>query len=123
MADSDSDPATDLIPLRPPVFEILLSLGERPLHGYGIIQTLRDPEGPDLRIDTGPLYRHLKRLLEEGLIEQSEEPPPGTPDDERRTAYYSLTPLGRAVVAAEASRLAGLLRETRRLGLLTERIP
>lgn len=93
------------------------------MHGYGIIQTLRDPEGPDLRIDTGPLYRHLKRLLEEGLIEQSEEPPPGTPDDERRTAYYSLTPLGRAVVAAEASRLAGLLRETRRLGLLTERIP
>lgn len=108
------------VPLRPPVFEILLALGEGARHGYGIIQALRDPEGANLRIETGPLYRHLKRLLEHGWIEPLDEPPPGTADDDRRTAYYALTPLGRAVVRAEASRLAGLVRETRRLGFLTE---
>lgn len=115
--------AAELVPLRPPVFEILLALGEGARHGYGILQVLRDPEGPGLHIETGPLYRHLKRLLDEGLVQQSEEPPFGTPDDERRTAYYTLTPLGRDVLRAEASRLAGLLRETRRLGFLTEGAP
>lgn len=113
--------ARGLLPLRPPVLEILLTLGEGPLHGYAIIQALRDPDGADLRVETGPLYRHLRRLLESGLVSQSEEPPPGTEDDERRKAYYALTPLGRAVVRAEGARLAGLVRKTRRLGLLPER--
>lgn len=122
-SDSMAERAEELIPLRPPVFEILLALGEGARHGYAILQALRDPGGPELRIETGPLYRHLKRLLEAGLVEQSDDPPPGTPDDERRTAYYALTPLGRAVVRAEAWRLAGLLRETERLGLLPERAP
>lgn len=120
--DDIADRAAALIPLRPPVFEILLTLGEEARHGYGIIQALRDPAGAGLRVETGPLYRHLKRLLEAGLIEESAEPPPGTADDERRTAYYGLTPLGRAVVAAEATRLAGLVRQTRRVGLLPERV-
>lgn len=112
--------ARELLPLRPPVLEILLSLGEGPLHGYAIIQALRDPEGPDLHVETGPLYRHLRRLLEDGLVSQSDEPPPGIEDDDRRKAYYALTPLGWAVVRAEGARLAGLVRETRRLGLLPE---
>jgi hypothetical protein len=55
-------------------------------------------------------------------VAQSEEPPAGTSADERRTAYYALTPLGRAVVQAEATRLAELVRQTRRLGLLPERV-
>lgn len=121
MTQRDAARAAELIPLRPPVFEILLALGGGARHGYGIIRALRDPAGAGLRIETGPLYRHLRRLLEAGLIEESADPPAGTPADERRTAYYGLTALGRAVVAAEAMRLAGLVRETRRLGLLAER--
>lgn len=112
--------ARERLPLRPPVLEILLTLGEGPLHGYAIIQALRDPDGPELHIETGPLYRHLRRLLEHGLVSQSEDPPPGTEDDDRRKAYYALTALGRAVVRAEGARLAGLVRETRRLGLMPE---
>lgn len=110
----------DSLPLRPPVFEILLALGEGPLHGYAIIQALRAPDGPGLEIQTGPLYRHLKRLLDDGLISESEDPPPGTEDDDRRKSYYALTPLGRAVVQAEGHRLSRLVRETRRLGFLPE---
>lgn len=120
MARSDrvADRAAELIPLKPSVFEILLILGEGRRHGYGIIQALRERGGAGARIETGPLYRHLKRLLELGLIDELDEPPSGTRDDERRTAYYALTALGRAVVRAEAARLAELVRETRRLGFL-----
>lgn len=120
MTDTLDQRAQELVPLRPPVLEILLTLGEGPLHGYAIIQALRDPDGANLRIETGPLYRHLRRLLESGLVSQSEEPPPGTEDDERRKAYYALTPLGETVVRLEGLRLAGLVRQTRRLGLLPE---
>jgi len=119
-ADTLDERARELLPLRPPVLEILLTLGEGPLHGYAIIQALRDPEGPELHVETGPLYRHLRRLLEDGLVSQSDEPPPGTEDDDRRKAYYALTPLGQAVVRAEGARLAGLVRKTRRLGLMPE---
>jgi DNA-binding PadR family transcriptional regulator len=112
--------AGKLVPLRPPVFEILLTLGHGALHGYAIIQALRDPDGPGLQIETGPLYRHLKRLLEDDLIAQSDDPPPGTDDDDRRKAYYSLTALGRAVVRAEAARLSALVRQTERLGFVSE---
>lgn len=118
MTDSLTKRAEELVPLRPPVFEILLTLGDGALHGYAIIQALRDPEGPGLAIETGPLYRHLKRLLDEGLITQSDDPPAGTPDDDRRKAYYSLTPLGRTVVRAEGERLSALVRRTERLGFL-----
>jgi DNA-binding PadR family transcriptional regulator len=117
---SDAEIA-DLLPLRSPVFEILLVLGEGRLHGYGIIQALRDRFGETVRVETGPLYRHLKRLLELGLIAEGEEPPPGTPDDQRRTAYYRLTARGRAALRAEAARLAALVTETRRLGFLPGR--
>lgn len=121
MANSTADRATQFIPLKAPVFEILLALGEGHRHGYGIIQAIRERTEGSRRIETGPLYRHLKRLLERRLIEELNEPPAGTPDDERRTSYYGLTPLGRAVLRAEAVRLSELVQETRRLGFLPAR--
>jgi DNA-binding PadR family transcriptional regulator len=121
MAGTVAERAAGFIPLKPPIFEILLALGEGRLHGYAIIQALRERAVGTLRLETGPLYRHLKKLLDVGLITESTQPPAGAPDDERRTAYYQLTPLGRAVVKAEATRLAELVRETRRLGFLPER--
>lgn len=120
MTETLDQQAQELLPLKSPVLEILLTLGEGPLHGYAIIQALRAADGANLRVETGPLYRHLRRLLERGLVSQSNDPPPGTGDDERRKAYYALTPLGEAVVRAEGNRMAGLVRRTRRLGLLPE---
>jgi DNA-binding PadR family transcriptional regulator len=122
--DAVTEHVAGLIPLKPVVFEILLALAEGRRHGYGIIQALRDRAhagGRGGRIETGPLYRHLRRLLESGLIAERDEPPSGTADDERRTAYYELTTLGRAVLRAEARRLSELVRETRRLGFLPGR--
>ena len=64
------------------------------------------------RLRPGSLYRALARLVQEDLVEESDERPAPDLDDERRR-YYRLTPLGEKAVAAEARRLAGLLRAAR----------
>ena len=55
-------------------------------------------------------------MLDAGMIEESDERPDPTLDDERRR-YYRLTGFGRQVAQAEAARLAQLVRaaEARRL--------
>jgi len=88
--------------LGPQVFQILLSLADRDLHGYAIIQDVRDRTGGRMRLTASTLYAALKRLLDQGLIEEL-DPPPGETDSRRR--YYRLTKAGRAVGRAEAARL------------------
>jgi len=102
------------LPLKPVVFHILLALAERPSHGYGIILAVRERSEGTVQLETGPLYRHLRKLLESGLVVETDERPER--DDERRGAYYAITPLGRDVLAAETERLAGLVTYSRKLG-------
>ena len=66
------------------------------------------------------LYASIRRLLENGLIEELAERPDPEHDDERRR-YYRLTTLGRAVATAEARRLERLLADARATGLLPRR--
>ena len=96
------------LPLTPAVFHVLLALGEGDRHGYGIIQDVAEATGGDVTLRTGTLYTILKRLLDERLIAESDARPHVDEDDERRR-YYALTPLGRAVVQAEARRLESLV--------------
>jgi DNA-binding PadR family transcriptional regulator len=103
-------PAQVFLPLSPTVFDILLALCDEERHGYGILREVTERGGPALR--PGTLYRALARLLEEGLIEESEARPAPDLDDERRR-YYRLTDLGREVARAEARRLATVLRSAR----------
>jgi DNA-binding PadR family transcriptional regulator len=70
-----------------------------------------------LRLSPSSLYASIRRLLRKELIEELAERPDPTHDDERRR-YYRLTPLGRAVAAAEARRLEQLLADARATGLL-----
>ena len=92
------------LPLTPAVFHVLLALSEGDRHGYGIIQDVAEATGGDVSLRTGTLYTILKRLLGERLIGEAAARPDAEEDDERRR-YYGLTPLGRAVVQAEARRL------------------
>jgi DNA-binding PadR family transcriptional regulator len=69
-----------------------------------------------MRLGTGTLYTAISRLLEQGLIEESDERPAEQDDDERRR-YYRLTAFGREVANAEARRLAALVRMARARGI------
>ena len=73
-----------------------------------------------LRLSPSTLYASIKRLLEQGLIEELEERPDPEHDDERRR-YYRLSPLGRRVAMAEARRLQRLVADARASGLLREK--
>ena len=102
----------DLLPLRPVVFQVLLSLAEGERHGYAIVQDIAERSAARMQLEPGNLYRSLKFMLDEGLIEESERRPIEGKDDERRR-YYRITRLGRQVALAEAARLEALAAEAR----------
>ena len=107
----------DFLPVKPVVLEVLLALADTAQHGYGILQEIRERSGGGVQLETGPLYRHLKRLLDDGLVIEVNEPE-GEPDGDERRRYYALTQLGRKVVALEGARLTALVERGRRLGVI-----
>ncbi len=105
------------LPLTPAVFHILLALADEERHGYGIMQEIAQRTGGKVVLGPGTLYGTIKRMLADGMIEESGERPDPEIDDERRR-YYRLTALGRRVAHEEALRLAQLVRISRRKHLL-----
>jgi DNA-binding PadR family transcriptional regulator len=97
------------LPLKTNWFHILLCLADQEQHGYGIMQEVLERTGGKVRLWPATLYGTLKRLIEEGLIEESDERPAAELDDARRR-YYGLTRLGRRVLDAESARLEDLVR-------------
>jgi DNA-binding PadR family transcriptional regulator len=104
--------AEALLPLRPVVFHVLLSLADGERHGYAIVQEIAERSSARLRIEPGNLYRSLKFMLDEGLIEESGRRPVPGQDDERRR-YYRITRFGRQVALAEATRLEAVAADAR----------
>ena len=100
------------LPLKPHWFHVLLSLADQEQHGYGIMQEVLDRTHGKVRLWPATLYGTLKRLIDEELIEESDERPAPELDDARRH-YYRLTNLGRRVLAAESERLEELVRVIR----------
>ena len=96
------------LPLRANWFHILLSLSGRELHGYGIMQEVLDRTDQKIRLWPATLYGTIRRLIEEGLIEESDERPAPEDDDERRR-YYRLTRDGQRLLEAECERLEQLV--------------
>jgi len=108
------------LPLHRDTFHILVSLADRDRHGYAVMQDVIERTNGKLRFSPSSLYASIRRLLEQGLIEELAERPDPNHDDERRR-YYCLTPLGRDVARAEARRLERLLGDARASGLLPRR--
>ena len=108
------------LPLKPHWFHVLLSLADQEQHGYGIMQEVLERTGGKVRIWPATLYGTLKRLIDEELIEESDERPAAEFDDARRR-YYQLTSLGRRVLAAESERLEDLVRVIRSKRRMAER--
>jgi len=108
-----------LLPLTPAVFHILLTLADGERHGYAIMQEVAGRTGGQVRLGPGTLYRSIKRMLEDGLIQESDQRHDPELDDERRI-YYRLTDFGQRAAAAEAGRLARLVGVARAKNLLPE---
>ena len=98
----------NLLPLSPAVFHILLALADGEKHGYGIMQEVAAITDNAVRMGPGTLYGTIKRMLEAGLITETDERPDPTLDDERRR-YYRLTAPGKRVAQAELARLERLV--------------
>lgn len=97
------------LPLTHLAFHLLLVLTDEPVHGYPLLQRIRERSHGLVNPGAGSFYSIIQKLADQGLIsEVDEDPGQGT----RRV--FSITPLGRAVLTAEADRLASLAAETRR---------
>ena len=104
--------------MSPHVFHILLSLADRPRHGYGILLDVEDRTGGGLVLGTGTLYSAIKRIRGWGWVEEVDAP--GADEDPRRR-YYGITREGRRVARAEARRLEALVRDARAKDVLPQR--
>jgi DNA-binding PadR family transcriptional regulator len=106
-----------LLPLPVAVFHILIALADRERHGYSIMQDVAARTESKVQLSAGTLYSSIRRMLEQGLIEELAESPDPSSTDERRR-YYRLTRFGRRVAAAEVERLNALVRQARETGLV-----
>jgi DNA-binding PadR family transcriptional regulator len=111
----------DLLPLPTAVFHILVALADRERHGYSIMQDVAARTDGKVRLSAGTLYSAVRRMLEQGLIEELRDSPDPQSDDERRR-YYGLTRFGREVATAEARRVHDLLAQARATGLIPRKL-
>lgn len=109
MAKRDEEALQRFLPLPLPSLHMLLALSEGERHGYALKREILHRTNGKLNLAAGALYGTISRMLDQGLIEESEERPDRHLDDERRR-YYRITPLGRRVVRAETVRLQELVR-------------
>jgi DNA-binding PadR family transcriptional regulator len=96
----------DYLPLTETSFLIVLSLVTEPKHGYAILKEVELLSDRRVKMATGTLYSALRRMLEEGWIEQVEDVDSG--QSARIRKFYKLTELGRRIFEAESTRLRKL---------------
>jgi DNA-binding PadR family transcriptional regulator len=106
-AATTPDPES-FLPVKPAVFHALVALGRGDRHGYALLKEIEQSSGGVVSLLPAALYRHLQRMLVDGLIEESPRRPARANDDERRR-YYRITTLGRRVAEGEIRRLEQVL--------------
>lgn len=99
VAKKDGEPA----PLTPAVLHILLALSTAERHGYGIMKQVEADSQGKVKMGPGTLYGSIGRMMEAGLIRESDRRADAEMDDGRRI-YYGLTGAGRAALGAELKR-------------------
>jgi PadR family transcriptional regulator PadR len=106
-------------PLQEPTFFILTALTGKALHGYGLIQAIRELSGQRITLSAGTLYPALDRLAQEGIIAVAREEVVGS----RLRRYYELTDAGAARLAEDVARLTeNVAKAGRGLGARNSRI-
>lgn len=100
-------------PLTPAVLHILIALSTQERHGYGIMKEVeRDSQGK-VKMGPGTLYGSISRMMEAGLIRESDKKIDPDLDDERRV-YYQIAGIGRAALAAELERYRDVVAVARK---------
>jgi DNA-binding PadR family transcriptional regulator len=112
--------ADSYLPLKTQWFHVLAALSEEDQHGYGIMQDILERTEGKVKLWPPILYGTIRRLLEEGLIQESPARPAAERDDPRRK-YYRITAVGRRVLRAECNRLELLIRSVEPKRLPRER--
>jgi DNA-binding PadR family transcriptional regulator len=93
------------LPLSEPVLLVLLSLSDRPRHGYSILKDVEQISRGRVVLSTGTLYGALHRLLAQAWIERY-----GQGDGSRDSRAYRLTSRGRQNLQWEIARMKDLAR-------------
>src|SRR3954452_19520816 len=78
---------------------ILKAVSLKPLHGYAVLERLRQISGEALEIPQGSLYPALYRLEHQDLIAAEW----GQSENNRKAKYYTLTAAGRKRLREETA--------------------
>ena len=87
------------LPMSETMFYILFSLKQE-LHGYGIMQRVKELTRGRITLGAGTVYSSLGKLESDGLIQ-------GIREEERRKIYI-ITPVGSQILHEESVRIAEL---------------
>ncbi len=99
-----------LLPLSPAVLHILTALAAEDMHGYAIMQEIARQSDGKYKLGPGTLYDNLKRLLDDGLIDERSS---GSMGEDARRRYYHLNSFGKRVLKAELQRLEVVVRDAK----------
>jgi DNA-binding PadR family transcriptional regulator len=119
---ANSDELGAVLPLKPNDYHILFALLDGERHGYWIAKEIRRQTVGQIHLEAGNLHRTIQKLIRQGLVEPTEKRPAPESDDERRR-YYTITPLGRQAVAADAARMKDLVEAAQARNIIAVRKP
>ena len=84
---------------------ILKAVNRGPLHGYAIMQILKEQSDEVLQVGESSLYPALQRLLVNGWVKAEW----GASENNRRARFYTLTPAGRKQLSTERADLERMM--------------
>src|SRR5580700_3249146 len=84
---------------------ILRSLMREPMHGYALVQHIKQRSNELLQVEEGSLYPALQRLLKEGLLKAEWE----ISASNRRVRTYRITTAGQKHLESEISSFEQML--------------
>lgn len=83
-----------------------------PMHGFEILDWIRETTDQTLVVEDGALYPALRRMEKRGWLESTW----GISEKGRRARYYELTPTGRSALATEDARWETYVAAVAKLG-------
>jgi len=85
---------------------ILQSLRRQPMHGYALVQHIKQRSNELLQVEEGSLYPALQRMLKDNLVKAQWE----TSASNRRVRTYRTTPAGIKHLEREVSSFEQMLK-------------